>query len=426
MRFFIVIAALCLVPAFAVIMEWRFQSGQREALLALCNSRLSQAGLDQVTVRLDHFDALLSGVCNDPDDLDKAKALVTGVRGLRVKPDDNQIRVPAKLNATIQGTEMRLSGWLPNERQRTEIVRLVKASRPDMEVIGTDIRLSPRVDVGLESKTSEGSMPKAFTTLLESIRLPASLSISGDGHRYVFKGSLPSADLRESILTAAKESAPGIEIDASQFIAQEHVAGAAFAEGMALADFVRLYFASPTPGSFQIDQRNGPRLKAYATTAMESAWLSALRPVSGGARVASDITLVPSLFHFPTYQPQSKLEPQMAAGLRQAFRSQLVLFDSGSAKIKPDEEAKLGVLADSIKNAGADLHLVVAGYSDVGGEPAGKAMQRARAEAVRSKLIAMGVSADILEAMPFDAVRSPGPLTDEVRRDTRSVELLIK
>lgn len=426
MRFFIVIAALLLIPAFAVVMEWRFQSSGREALLAQCRSRLATAGLDEVSVRLDHFDAVLTGVCSDPADLQKAQDLIKGVRGLRLKFEDNQIRVPAKLSANIHGHEMLLSGWLPREGQREEIVRLAKASRPDLEVSAADIRLSPRVEMGPESQTLDGPQSKVFVSLLESIRLPASLSIIGDGHRYVFKGSLPSAELRDAIVKAAKESAPGIEIDDSQFIGQTHVAGAPFAQGMDLADFVRLYFESPMPGSFQIDQRNGPRMQAYATTAMESAWLAALRPVSGSAHVAAEITRVPSLFHFPTYQPQSKLEPQAVAGLRETFRSQMILFDSGSAKIKAAEDAKLGVLAESIKKVGPDLHLIVAGYSDVGGEPMGKTMQRARAEAVRSKLVELGVPADLLEAMPFEAVRPPGPLTDEVRRDTRSVELLIK
>ncbi|MDB6074068.1 MAG: sodium-translocating pyrophosphatase [Verrucomicrobiaceae bacterium] len=426
MRLFIVIAALLLIPAFAVVMEWRFQSSGREAMLEQCRSRLAKAGLGEVSVRLDHFDAVLTGMCSDPADLEKAQALVTNVRGVRLKFDDNQIRVPAKLSANIHGHEMLLSGWLPREGHRLEIVRLAKASRPDLEVSAADIRLSPRVELGPESQTRDGLQPKVFASLLESIRLPASLSITGDGHHYIFKGSLPSPAVRDAIVKAAKESAPGLEIDASQFIGDEHVAAAPFAQGMDLADFVRLYFESPTPGSFQIDQRNGPRIQAYATTAMESAWLAALRPVSGSSRVAMEVTRVPSLFHFPTYQPQSKLEPQVVVGLRETFRLQRVLFDSGSAKIKAEEEAKLSVLAETIKKAGPDLHLIVAGYSDVGGEPVGKTMQHARADVVRSKLVELGVPGDLLEAMPFEAVRPPGPLTDEVRRDTRSVELLIK
>ncbi len=428
MRFFIVIAALLMIPAFAVLMEWRFQSGQRQVLLGLCRERLAQAGLDKVSVALDHFDAQLSGTCADPADRDKAQALVKGVRGLRVNPEDNQIRVPAKLMGAIQGRELRLTGWLSTDGQRAEAVRLVKAARPDLTVVDSGIRTSTHVELGLEAKTQEGSLPGVYSTLLESIRLPASLSISGDGHHYIFKGSLPSAELHDAVLKAAKESAPWIDIDAGQFIAQEHVAGAAFAEGRALADFVKVYFQSPTPGDFQIDQRNGPRLKAYATTAMESAWLSALRQVSGGARVAADITHLPSVYHFPTYQPESKLERSVIDNLRETFRTQTILFDLGSAKVKPPEEPKLGVLADTIFNAGPELHVVVAGYADLGGEPgkANKSLPRTRAENVRTKLIELGVAAGALEAAAFDAVAPPGPLTDEARRNSRSVELLVK
>lgn len=428
MRFFIVIAALLMVPAFAVLMEWRFQYGQRDVLLSLCRERLARAGLDKVNVMLDHFDAQLSGTCADPADREKAQALVTGVRGLRVNAEDNQILVPAKLTAAIQGRELRLAGWLATDGQRAEALRLAKAARPDLTVTDGGIRTSSHVELGLEAKTQEGSLPKVYSTLLESIRLPASLSISGDGRHYVFKGSLPSKELHDAVLKAASESAPWIDVDASQFIAQEHVAGAAFAEGLALADFVKVYFQSPTPGDFQIDQRNGPRLKAYATTAMESAWLSALRQVSGGARVAADITHLPSVYHFPTYQPESKLERSVMDNLREVFRSQPILFDLGSSKVKPPEEPKLGILSDAIFSAGPELHVVVAGYADLGGEPgkASKSLPRARADTVRTKLIELGVAADALEAMALDAVTPPGPLTDEARRNSRSVELLIK
>ena len=137
---------------------------------------------------------------------------------------------------------------------------------------------------------------------------------------------------------------------------------------------------------------------------------------------------MPSLYHFPNYQPQTVLDPPVIEGLREAFRSQPVLFDSGSARIKPPEEPKIANLAASIKTVGAGVHLIVAGYADVGGEPgtSGKNLQRTRAEAVRAKLIEQGIAPEALEVMPLDAVPPSGPLTDEARRDTRSVELLIK
>ena len=267
-----------------------------------------------------------------------------------------------------------------------------------------------------------------FAGLLESIRLPASLSITGDGHRYQMKGSLPAAALREAVVEAAEKSGRGLEIDASQLKAHEHVAGAPFAQGTALADFVRSFFNSPMPGSFQIDQRNGPQIKAYATAEMESEWMTLLRAVSGAARVNAEITRVPSIYHFPNYQPESMLEPGVAERLREIFRTQIVFFDSGSSKLKPDEEAKLGPLVEVMAAAGSDLHVIVAGYADVGGEPGtkGAAVQKARAEAVRSKLIRLGATTESLEALPFDAPRPAGAVTDDMRRLTRSVELLIK
>ena len=428
MRFFIVIIAILMVPAFSVLLEWRFQWGQRDEILTLCRARLKKAGLTNVAVTLDHFDATLTGTCLDPEDRDKAQKLVKSVRGVRVKGDDNQIRVPAKITATIEGHELRLSGWLATDGQRSEVVKLMQAARPDLEVRDAGVRTSAHVVLPPDAKIQEGSLPTVYASLMESVRLPALLSITGDGQRYVFKGSLPSKALRDEIIAAARTSAPGIEIDASQFIAQEHVASAPFAEGHGLADFVKVFFDSPAPGTFQIDMRNGPRLKAYATTAMESAWLTALRPVSGGTKVTAEITRLPSIYHFPSYRPKSITDRRVIDALRTTFREAVVLFDSGSSKIKAPEDAKLPVLADAIKTAGPGLRLVVAGYADVGGEPGStsKTVQRARAEAVRGKLVELGVEAEELEAVPFDAVPPPGTLTDENRRETRCVELLIK
>ena len=429
MRFFILIIALLIIPAFAVLMEWRYQGWQRETVLAQCRERLKKAGLVSVEVTLDHFDAVITGTCALPGDRDKAQMLVTSIRGLRVKPEDNRIRVPARVTATIQGHELRLSGWLATDGQRAEVVRLMQAARPDLEVKDAGVRTSAHVELPPDAKIQEGSLPTVYASLMESVRLPALLSITGDGQHYVFKGSLPSEQQRDAIVAAAKASAPDVVIDASQFIAQEHVAHAPFVDGPGLADFVKVFFDSPTPGTFQIDMRNGPRLKAYATTAMESAWLSALRAVSGGAKVNAEITRVPSLYHFPTYRPQSITDRRAIDSLRESFRQFPIRFDSGSAKIKPPEDEKLAPLAEAIKNlAVPGLRLVVAGYADVGGEPgtAGKALHRSRAETVRNKLIELGVDQSFLEAMAFDAVPPPGTLTDEIRHDTRSVELLIK
>ncbi len=428
MRFLIVLAALLLVPAAAVILEWRFEPGQRELLEAEARQRLDKAGLDKVTVTLDHFDAHLSGTCPDPADRQRAESIITGMHGPRVLPWENNIRVPSKVTATISGQLLKLSGWLPSDGRRKEAVALAKVARPDLE-ISDDIRVSSYVEMGRESaENNAAGMPRVFATLLKSIRLPASLSITGDGRRYELKGSLPSAELRDAIVEAAKKSGAGLEIDASRLQAHEQVQDAPFVQGTGLVDFVRSFFSSPTPGSFQIDERNGPRIRAYATAPMESEWLGLLRAVAGGAKVNAEITRVPSLYHFPTYKPQSALDTETVSRLRDVFRTQIILFETGSSKIKPDEEAKVPPLAELIINAGPGIHLILAGYADLGGEPGtkNKTVQRARAEAVKSKLVHLGVKPEVLETQVFEAMPPNGPVTDDARRQSRSVELLIK
>jgi outer membrane protein OmpA-like peptidoglycan-associated protein len=123
-----------------------------------------------------------------------------------------------------------------------------------------------------------------------------------------------------------------------------------------------------------------------ATRQLESVWLALLRPVTGAAKVDSKFTLVPSLYHFPGYQIQSKLPPDTLDSLREALRECVIVFEPGSAQIPPLEQAKLATLASTLLAAGPSLGLVIGAHPDPAGpENAEKDISKARAEAVLSR-----------------------------------------
>ncbi len=427
MRFHIVLATLLLILVFAGVLERRFEWHQKPLLLAQAESTLASAQLSGIVVQLDHFDARLSGTCTDPDGREKARELLNQIRGIRVPEWNNHVRVPAKVVAKISDKTITLSGWLPNEALQADLINWVKQFRPELTINDRGLRTSPHVDLGKIVAIAEGRMSEVFADVLAKIRIPPFLSITRDGPRTVIRGRVQSEALAEAITKAAGGSINGrlVTIDIT---ANKHTPDAAFAKGDATAKFIASFLNSPSPGTFSIDPLNGPQLKAYATAQMESEWLALLRPLSGSARVNTNITRVPSIYHFPDYQPISQLPPGMAESLRSIFQLHPIYFDIGSATLRPEEAIKLGPLVYLINSAGPQASFIIAASADSGGEPGvqNDAIQRARGDAVRVKLAQLGVANTHFEVQVFNAIPNPQLPPDEARRQTRRVEFLIK
>lgn len=421
MRFAIFLAVLFLIPAYVVVLEWSYVHFHHPKLLQESQSRLSEAGLGNLQVALDHFDARLTGVCQSPDDRDRARMLVESVPGLRVRDEDHLVSVPARLQSRIEDGALRLEGWLPSETAKRLIAAMAVEFRPDLTVDTEGIRLMPLVEMGPGTRLSGEEVPVVFATLLNSIRAPASLSVSPGAKGIEVRGYLPSRLMCEGILREIEDSGPGRQVEASKLHASPHLLAAPFIKGTGLVTFVRSFFATPAPGTFSIDSRNGVRIKAHATVEMESEWLRQLRPLVEASRVDMQITRVPSRFHLPGYQSVTAINPAWLA----VIRSHRIFFEAGGLALSAEEEAKLEPLAYLLMEAGPTMRVVVAGYSDPLGEPGGESLRLRRAGLIRDRLLDYGVAPEVVQADGFEAVRPPGVLTDEQRRLGRSVEFLV-
>lgn len=428
MRLLIVIACFMLVPAFSLVLEWQFDSVLRPRLEEKCRLLLDQADLRSVTVGMDHFHVRLTGLGRQPDDRDKAARLIRNVKGVVLRDADNRILVPAHLAADFDNGTLRLKGWVDAESSRQVAMLMAARFRPEMPVLADDVKVNPHVVMGPAVEIDSMKVPSKLADFLNSVRPPSSLSVVNENGILRLKGYLPSETLRGQVIAAIQAKPWEWPVEASKLYANTHAAQAPFTKGDSLVNFLKRFADSPTPGDFSIDLRNGPRFKALATPPMEAEWRRLLLPLSGAGKVQAEVTLLPSLMHFPGFVPQSPIARESLVQVRAILRAQAIHFDRGSARLVPSEQTKLGPLVFAVQMAGPEAKFVVAGYDEPGGEPggAGGRLRAGRADAVRAVLIQMGVSKDVLEVQGFDAVRSPGVISEEMRRQSRRVELLVK
>jgi outer membrane protein OmpA-like peptidoglycan-associated protein len=425
MRVTLILLSLALIPVFTYWLRVDYARNGLPSLLRKASTQLAAAGIEGVTVNLSYLDASLTGFLTDPDSRNRAEQIVERLPGVRVPAGNNLIRVAAALSYKLDGGSIQVRGWLPSTETKSALNQMISVFRPELQVRDAQIQISPHVELGKPVEMPEGPVPACFQTVLEDLRVPASLSIQRKGDVYVLKGMLRSEELRKAVITAAAIS--GWELDSSGLKWNAHCGEAPFNYGSGLPKFVEALFSSPSPAEFEIDVRNGPRVKGFITPGTEAVWLSLLRDVSGDAKVVMDVTRVPSALHFPDYQPKSPLPEGMTKPLVALLKRQAVFFAPGSDELDPGESVKLGGLLAAITTAGPGAKFVVAGYSDPLLEPeSSNRLRLRRIEHVRDCLVRLGVAPEALGSSVFDAVRPSGPITEEARRDVRKVELLLE
>ncbi|MCP5556498.1 MAG: hypothetical protein H7A55_01980 [Verrucomicrobiaceae bacterium] len=244
--------------------------------------------------------------------------------------------------------------------------------------------------------------------------------------RYVLSGHLPDSNLRASVINTVTGSRPGREVDATGLSASDFVDVAPFTSGSALPNFLRSYCSVAEPGDFSIATGSGPVLTGAATRELEGQWLSLLRPLSGTFKVEAHLSIRPSQYHMPGYQPTSEVPAELLARLQENLRNRLITFTDSSMEISPEDASMLSALSADLFAAGPALHLIVGSHP--GSEkPEDTAKALSRAEMVQRRLVELGIPTENLHAEVFDALPLNGSGGAETGVSyTNSVELLVR
>jgi outer membrane protein OmpA-like peptidoglycan-associated protein len=119
--------------------------------------------------------------------------------------------------------------------------------------------------------------------------------------------------------------------------------------------------------------------------------------------------------------------PQVTIGKRELIIKQQVHFETGSAKIMSDSDVLLQEIADVLSRNPKIRRLEIQGHTDNQGTPAiNKTLSEQRAQAVRDRLVSLGVNSGRLEARGYGSERPLVPnVTANNRARNRRVALVI-
>lgn len=371
----------------------------------------------QVETSMVYADVILSGRVPELPFRETARALVDGIRGLRCREQDNHIQVPARLAATMTGTDLNITGWLHDEQTLRDAANWLHEARPDIEINTEGVQISPHVT--LEEPPRAGNVPPAFRAAWAAIEVPASLRIVVQGSKPVVSGFLPSSALTEAVAAAVRGSKTDTAVDAHRLKSGVYVRSSKFADRETLPAFLRGFLGSPQPGDFEADE-NSVHVSGHVTPAMQQEWMPLLEKLANGGTLKTEFKVFPSVFHFPGYKPESMIPPDALAVLRDVLNATVIGFDPGVATTAAAELPKLTAAAAAIQAAGPEVRIIVGGHVDATGDPkTNETMARRRAESVVAELAGRNVPPHCLEVAVFAAV--PGD-ADRSRR----VELLVK
>ena len=385
---------------------------------------LEKAGVQSPKVDLAFLDIDIAGEAPSPQAHQQVVESIRRIGPLRLKPGADRLHVNASVKAHLHEKRLRLTGWLPEQKDAEKLTRILAELRPDLILDTTDLQHAPEVRWPNDFKPPLDATNAFLSPILDHLRIPAELKIEYKDGTLRLTGMLPDGGLKEEIISALAGDSGASEIDPSALVASPHVKAAPFAKKKTLAAFLASFFSAPPPRSFEIRDQGRPKLAGIATRKLESEWLTLLRPVTGAAQVDSQLVLLPSLYHQPGYQPRSPLPPAMLEQLREVLHGMTISFESGTSTIPPLDQTKLAALAPSLLAAGPALGLIIGGHPDPLGDTAKEAaMAKSRAETVLSFLIEQGVPATDISATAFEPVPPGSPAAPDM---PRSVEILVK
>jgi len=373
-------------------------------------------------VDIRYLDLSVTGDAPDEAALEKVLHELADLGPLRLV--SNRLSILARLHARLADDTLSVDGWLPDMDSAEALKELLKRLRPDLKLVATALRVSPLVRWPEGEKLPLREDSTMLKPIITALHVPAALEILRRGGKLIVTGMLPSQQLKNEVTAALSQPRHGLAVDVTKLRVSSHVLPAAFTKEDAVVPFLRSFYDTPSPGEFSILPGQNPRLQADTTRTLESAWLSELRPVSGGTKLDMQLTQHPSIYHFPGRRIQTALPEDSLQSVRDVVSGVYVVFSPGSTSISAEERSHLTSLIPALLAAGPALKLVVGGHPEPGGNlKVETQLAQQRAEQVASFLIEQGApSAEILP-IAFDPVPTGDP---HAPQQVRSVEILIQ
>lgn len=190
---------------------------------------------------------------------------------------------------------------------------------------------------------------------------------------------------------------------------------------------VKGFFALPGDRSLSLDLKH-ILLKGDVTQFQLDDWQEHANGWFNPDEPAQELTLHPSIYHFPGYSYQTAESGDATKNLAATLQDSPIYFALASHTIAEEEMGKVRTIAEAILQSEAQTEFIVGGHTDNSGTlQANLVLGKARAEQVIAALIQLGIGPEKFLIQNFGPSLLAGDnQTEEGRRLSRRVEILIK
>lgn len=396
MRFFLLLITVALVPLLVMLHAQFFMERQAPELQSRLLAVLQARGIESASVELDLLDAKISGVAQNLEMAEKAHA---AARELPVRIVEDRIYIPARVQGTLSGEELILSGWLPEKRRITEITDLLHHLRPDLRVNVRDLHTDARVQKLSDEKITAQSF--LLNHWLDNLRQPVWLKVKRDAQGLHVNGLLPT----EGGIKAAIVKALDLK-DAETLRESLHTQSAAFLKPVVLANLLKSVFLQPVYRELTFAANGSVHIQAATTRVQAVEWQRLLQALSGKETPTFDLTYYVSDWHLPYRALTSPLSAEQGRTLSTLLTQDCIVFPPGSADLTAPQQSQLASLAPHLVAAGPAVRLALVTYAEKGGAET-RDLGFQRLETVHTFLIEQGLSARDVEKVVLEDI-SPG------------------
>ena len=458
----LVLALLALVVTplvFAIFQTKSYQSTLKPEVLSKVSGILTEQGLGDLDLKLDHLDVSVTGSV-DAEQVEQIKAAQEAIAKIgsgevRASAKGFDVEVNGDLKVSKTGNALVFSGHVndldPVKTQLSEgLPDLTSEDAPDLkkDQLFTDsptlssaplkewsnqflalrgdrsFSISAKDDIVRPVGEMTPSLQARFTKMAQDSGLkidpsgfeivaatPAEFNLSQANGALSLKAKTP-VDFDSSTIFPTQEveavSDPFVEVHPSL-------------EKPEFATWVKSYMgAKGERGLMVVD--NAVTMTGMGTPSLQNRWEKDLKALA--LQPTSKLTLYPSEYHYPGYQRESQLTPEQANPLFDAFALNQIFFDSGSSEVREDQQEKITALQEAIQAAGEDINFIIGGHADATGNvQMNQELSKKRAQAVVDALAAKGIVADRFTIASFGAAEASSSGSNE---GDRKVEILIK